>query len=141
MVDVYRRFGGTNLGSSFTGTKTCSINPVNATVAWMSKANAVSFEMRSPTLTCSGTVTGCVDFYIGAVLIGQAHVKMNVVRSSASAEEPDVLGPAAKVRTWTWSSWTSSNYDISTEQVILHGPTTFSFNRRPTTQTHPFKNV
>lgn len=74
----------------------------------MKDAHAVPFEVRPPASTSSGTVTGCVDFYVGAVLIGQANVEMTVVKpndSSDAAEKSDVLGPVAKVRLgvgWGW---------------------------------------
>lgn len=42
-------------------------------------------------------MTGCVGFYVGAMMIGQANVEMNSERSCAGAEEPDILGPVEKV--------------------------------------------
>lgn len=66
----------------------------------MKDAHAVPFEVRPPASITSGTVTGCVDFYVGAVLIGQANVEMAVSKpndSSDATEKPDVLGPVAKV--------------------------------------------
>lgn len=64
----------------------------------MKDIHAVSFEVRPPASASSGTVTGCVEFYIGAMLLGEAHVDMAVVKTSQSVDEPDVLGPVGKVR-------------------------------------------
>lgn len=66
----------------------------------MKDVHAVPFEVRPPASTSSGTISGCVDFYVGAVLIGQAYVEMAVVKpndSSGAVDKPDVLGPVAKV--------------------------------------------
>ncbi|CAM9732424.1 unnamed protein product [Ectocarpus sp. 12 AP-2014] len=79
--------------------RTCCVSPANSTVVWMKDVHAIPFEVRPPTSTSSGTISGCVDFYIGAVLIGQAYVEMSVVKpndSSGAADKPDVLGPVAK---------------------------------------------
>ncbi|CAM9320885.1 unnamed protein product, partial [Hapterophycus canaliculatus] len=80
--------------------RTCCVSPANSTVVWMKDAHAVPFEVRPPASITSGTVTGCVDFYVGAVLIGQANIEMAVVKPSDSSdadEKSDVLGPVAKV--------------------------------------------
>lgn len=66
---------------------------------WTKDAHAVPFEVRPPASISDGTATGCVDFYIGAVLIGQAHIEMGIVKPNDrnAADKPDVLGPVAKV--------------------------------------------
>lgn len=79
------------------GHQTCCVNPVQATVTWIKDFHSVSFEVRPPASANSGVVAGCIDFYIGAVPVGQAHVEMAVVQSNHRAEEPDILSPVTKV--------------------------------------------
>lgn len=62
--------------------------------------HAVPFEVRLPASVASRTVSGCVEFYVGAVLLAQAHVEVTVEKPNDSrnaAEKPNVLGPVAKV--------------------------------------------
>lgn len=62
--------------------------------------HAVPFEVHLPVSAASRTISGCVEFYVGAVLIGQAHVEMIVEKPNDSrnaADKPNVLGPVAKV--------------------------------------------
>eukprot|EP00903_Cladosiphon_okamuranus_P015237 g14083.t1 len=76
------------------------VSPVNATVEWTKEAHAFPFELRPPASISSGTVSGCVDFYVGPVLIGQAYVEMAVGKPndrSNAADKPSVLGPVTKV--------------------------------------------
>ncbi|CAM9316764.1 unnamed protein product [Scytosiphon promiscuus] len=80
--------------------RTCCVSPASSTVVWMKDVHAVPFEVRPPASITSGAVTGCVDFYIGAVLVGQANIEMAVVKpndSSDAAEKQDILGPVAQV--------------------------------------------
>lgn len=83
-----------------TNHKSFCVSPVNATVAWTKDVHAVPFEVHLPVSAASRTISGCVEFYIGAVLIGQAHVEITVEKPNDSrntAEKPNVLGPVAKV--------------------------------------------
>lgn len=76
------------------------VSPVSAMVEWAKEAHAVPFELRPPASITSGSVSGCVDFYVGAVLIGQAYVEMAVAKPndrSNVAGKPSVLGPVTKV--------------------------------------------
>lgn len=80
--------------------QTCCVNPVQATVKWLKDVHTVSFEVRPPPSAASGIIMGSIDFYVGAMQLGQSHVEMTVVTSSDSAEAADVLGPVTKVGIW-----------------------------------------
>lgn len=76
------------------------VSPVNATVEWTKEAHAVPFELRPPASINSGSASGCVDFYVGPVLIGQAYVEMAVAKPNDRGNATDkssVLGPVTKV--------------------------------------------
>lgn len=67
---------------------------------WTKDAHAVPFELRPPATISTGSVSGCVDFYVGPVLVGQAYVEMAVGKPndrSNATDKPSVLGPVTKV--------------------------------------------
>ncbi len=73
-----------------------------ATVEWTKDAHAVPFELRPPADVASGgLVSGCVEIFVGPVLIGQAPVEMVVGEPSDglddASEKSSVLGPVTKV--------------------------------------------
>jgi hypothetical protein len=92
----------------------CDVNPKYSIFRWHKDWHCVEFRFRLAT-TAGSSVSGSVDYYLGALLIGQVPIEISVVEGADGSAEPQVLHETADPYQTVFVSYCHEDSEIVNE--------------------------